>query len=567
MYIKSLKILNGTDVVREVKFRLGLNLIVDSGTGSSGNDVGKTTFLRLVDFCLGGDAKVLYSQSGNSENEKVKDFLFEKNILIELTLINEWSKDSQEYIIRRNFALNKRDYIFEVNGTPVSSSPKKKKRGIGDVLFSFTSTKPTFRQLIHHNFRCYEYSFGDPLRLNAFSRDEDYEALYLYMFGTSSLDAKEKIKLSDKLNLEIKFKQVLEKEINIEDCEKTIAELNNEISLLKNRVDVFYINEQVSFNLSDLRQKREEMRITSGELARLRVKENIVSRSISDFEHANAILPIGAIRDLYSEAKILFPAIQKKFEDLVAFHNGMISEKIELINEELKEIKNQIEEKDKQLNELKLENDRIVEQYEKNITTLQLKDDMNLLAQKMADRQDFQSKINQLRAREASIDEIQKRLDKINQKIHSKDFSATLETNIKRFNEIFLLFSEKISNSSNELIFNVNENGVKKIYKFSLRDPDFSDGAKHKVTFCFDLAYAVYARELNLPHLDFFLHDRNESVDDNQLIEMSNLAVQNSAQWIVSILLDKLPTELSINDNIVLQLSDTSKLFRIEELS
>ena len=58
MFLKSLKIERGSELIRDITFIKGINLIVDETTTSdrteSGNNVGKTTVLRLIDFCLGG---------------------------------------------------------------------------------------------------------------------------------------------------------------------------------------------------------------------------------------------------------------------------------------------------------------------------------------------------------------------------------------------------------------------------------------------------------------------------------------------------------------------------------
>lgn len=70
MFIKSLQIANKDGIIRLIKFHAGLNLIVDETpvdetptepTKTTGNNVGKTTVLMLVDFCLGADAKAIYT--------------------------------------------------------------------------------------------------------------------------------------------------------------------------------------------------------------------------------------------------------------------------------------------------------------------------------------------------------------------------------------------------------------------------------------------------------------------------------------------------------------------------
>nr|WP_307924987.1 hypothetical protein [Mycoplasmopsis bovis] len=57
MYLKSLKISKGDEVIRYLEFKKGLNLIVDSKLNSdltkTGNNIGKTTVLKLINFCWG----------------------------------------------------------------------------------------------------------------------------------------------------------------------------------------------------------------------------------------------------------------------------------------------------------------------------------------------------------------------------------------------------------------------------------------------------------------------------------------------------------------------------------
>jgi len=61
MHLKSLKISSNSKVIREINFRNGINLIVDetpvSFGSETGNNVGKTSVLMLIDFCLGASAK------------------------------------------------------------------------------------------------------------------------------------------------------------------------------------------------------------------------------------------------------------------------------------------------------------------------------------------------------------------------------------------------------------------------------------------------------------------------------------------------------------------------------
>ena len=99
MFLKSLTITraDGT-IIRNIRFHTGLNLIVDdtpiiSGE-ETGNNVGKTTVLKLVDFCLGANAKGIYTDQENKKHEfkLVKDFLVENRVLVSLILKDDLSQ-------------------------------------------------------------------------------------------------------------------------------------------------------------------------------------------------------------------------------------------------------------------------------------------------------------------------------------------------------------------------------------------------------------------------------------------------------------------------------------------
>ena len=123
MFIKSLRIESKDGLIRDMQFHPGLNLIVDETPEhltETGNNVGKTTVLRLVDICLGKDPKSIYvsPEDKRTVNMQVKQFLVEKQVVVTLTLVSDWSKDPQEVRIRRNF-LNYSKAIREINGLQI----------------------------------------------------------------------------------------------------------------------------------------------------------------------------------------------------------------------------------------------------------------------------------------------------------------------------------------------------------------------------------------------------------------------------------------------------------------
>ena len=63
MFIEKLKISTKYETIREMTFHTGMNLIIDNtpltaDLKSTGNNVGKTTVLKLIYFCLGEKVKI-----------------------------------------------------------------------------------------------------------------------------------------------------------------------------------------------------------------------------------------------------------------------------------------------------------------------------------------------------------------------------------------------------------------------------------------------------------------------------------------------------------------------------
>ena len=87
------------EIIREIKFNLnGLNLIIDNTTDNSedsGNNVGKTTFIKIIDLCLGAKSiKTIYHDNDTkSDNDKIKKFLKDNRVEAELEIQDEITKE------------------------------------------------------------------------------------------------------------------------------------------------------------------------------------------------------------------------------------------------------------------------------------------------------------------------------------------------------------------------------------------------------------------------------------------------------------------------------------------
>ena len=91
-----------------------------------------------------------------------------------------------------------------------------------------------------------------------------------------------------------------------------------------------------------------------------------------------------------------------------------------------------------------------------------------------------------------------------------------------------------------------------------------SSGKKQGEILCFDLAYIMFADEEGISCLHFLLNDKKELMHDNQLSKVADFVMKKDIQLVISILKDKLPHDLLNKANVVVELSQVDKLFKIE---
>ena len=237
MFLKSLLISTPTKVIREINFHKGLNLIVDetpSGDTLTGNNVGKTTVLRLIDFCLGKDGSVVYKDPENSReiDPMVKSFLVDRKVIITLTIVDNLESPHREVEISRNFLSSRRENVCQVNGRNITKSELESVLG-AEIFPQITISKPTFRQIIAHNVRYDDLRLNHTLDiLNSFTKLEEYETLYLFMFGCDYDEGAHREELIANIKSELNYKKRLEKretkssyKVALEDVEREIKKL------------------------------------------------------------------------------------------------------------------------------------------------------------------------------------------------------------------------------------------------------------------------------------------------------------------------------------------------------
>ena len=177
---------------------------------------------------------------------------------------------------------------------------------------------------------------------------------------------------------------------------------------------------------------------------------------------------------------------------------------------------------------------------------------------------EYETVIKQLSEIDDNLSTYNNELRTISDGLFSNAFKADLNARIERFNRFFSAVSKELYGESYFLSYDIKESKGKKFYKFSAYNMNLSSGKKQGEILCFDIAYILYARQENIPHFDFLLNDKKELLHGNQLEKVADFVAKNNIQLVLTILKDKLPQSLVKEDNIILELSQDDKLFRIE---
>lgn len=566
MFLKQLIIQNKNTIIRDIPFHKGINLIVDERPESirqktdTGNSIGKTTVLRLVDYCFGGDGKNIYQDTefNKQPNTTIENFLKDNEIIITVVLVDNLDIPKEEVIIRKNFLLRNKK-LQEINGRNITDN-KEFDKALKKEIFKSEVDKPTFKQIISKNIRDEKNKMANIVKvLNSFTRTEEYEALYLFWLGINTDSHNQKELLSKEKTREENFQKRLKKDGELSLIEQQLILLNGKIEELNLRKNKFNLNENYAADVDKLNEVKSQLNRSATELSRLEIRKDLINESKEDLEQEYTQIDTSQIKSLYEKAKSLISNIQVSFEDTVKFHNDLISEKLEYITKELPEIELQIRKTKLEIIVLRKEEDSLTESLNKSALVEDFEKTILDLNKQFERKGNLEEQKRLWLYSQEKVAGIDKDLNAINQGISSKD--SQIQSRITEFNKYFSVISNSLYGETYLLSSQKNEKGYELIVTNLEGNP--STGKKKGQIAAFDFAYIEFADKLDIECLHFILHDQLETIHDNQLNTIVEVANSINGQYIVPILRDKIPSNIDISEFEVLSLSQNDKLFRI----
>ncbi|QWC65222.1 DUF2326 domain-containing protein [Enterobacter mori] len=565
MLIKKLIVYCEGNVLRDIDFKSGLNIITN--TGDDGNQIGKSTVLRAINFCLGSDGKSLWLDPENKskENPEVKRFLLEKNVVFELVLegrnTHNLKRSFYEAPRGRGFVVKTQNWI---NGVEVSSQEAYKALIANDV-FGYSQLTPSFNSVKKKFLRIERATSNNSYRfLHQSTSNDDYTLIYSTIFGFSGLNYLKKIsdlksELADK---ESKRKAILDG-VDISSLHDELQKIDLEINHLRMVESEFKFSHVQERTLEILNDARRAVAHISTQVANMEMRAIYNQKTIDKYNENVMEFDVKALQRIYEEAVELVPHVNKTFEEVLSFHNRVFSDRarqsiqrksvIEFEISALKsDLNNAIENEQAIIKELASSNhlDGFIS-IEKEIQTLSeakgrigfVLDEAKSLAKNSAS---IKSDIQQL-------------------KVKVENLTQTLDENLNIFNSFFVDLTRRLFKKHANFL-NVTTDDAGNL-KFGIvnTEKNTGDGSPRAESMAFDIAMVAYAKRTTdkLPH--FTLQDYLESVDEDKLQILFDYAGEHKLQVIISILNDKLTTFNTdfIQKHGVLFLSQSNKFFKL----
>ncbi len=564
MFLKKLTISNGLELIRDIQFHKGLNLIIDEtktiDRRESGNNVGKTTVLRLIYYCFGGDGKNIYKDPEFKEktNTQIERFLKNNNIIISMTLKDDLeSPRSREIEIRRNF-LSQKDKILEINGEKQKVSEFQ--NNLKELIFASTHEKPKLKQIIAKNIRDENNRIAFAVKvLNPFTTVEEYESLYLFWLGIELDTSARKQQLLRDQTIENNLLNRLKREVTLSQLEQSLIVVKRTIDDLTEKKNSFCVNKKYEQDFEKLNRIKFQINKLSTSLSSMELRRDLIAASKTELENEVSSVKGQQIMAMYKEAKFLIPELQKSFEDTIKFHNLMIKMKMEYITNEIPTLESELAATKRKVSELLAQEKKLARELNK----LGVVDELQGIIADISKAHEKKGTIEEQRRlwkySEARLDEISTELNEINAGIASKD--GIIQKRVAEFNKYFSEMSNKLYGEQFVLSADKEDRGYQ--LRISSLSGNLGTGKKKGQIAAFDLAYIQFADAYDIKCLHFILQDQFENIHGNQINSLlTEIVAEVNCQYILPVLRDKLPDDIEVDRYEILSLSQSDKLFR-----
>ncbi|WP_236473498.1 DUF2326 domain-containing protein, partial [Pseudomonas syringae] len=550
--------------IRTITFKEGMNIITN--LGETGNQIGKSTSLRALVFCLGGRAEPLWKDPDNNKvNEKVKKFLTKGDLRFELILkISSITHRITRVLSKKVGARETIATSSTIDGIEyktVTAFTRELPR-----LFGYTREQPKFNSIRNKFFRINRLTSNNTLRyLSAFTTSNEYDLIYAYLFDFEFIDSVRQINLIEgEIQIEeSRIKTLLggaELEVRLEEIEK----IDYKISNLQVKEDEYDLLDSQNYAIAELRESRRSVAALTSRIVNLETKLYYNNKTIERYRNNLVEVNVGEIAALYNEAKSLVPNLSKTLEETVEFHNSIMSRKAAYVEDLSADTADELDSLRNSLVQRLADEKSIVKDLSRDSHFSGL-----ILAEKQM--QDLREARGRLAYVTSEVEASRKRIAELKSIV--EDIRRTiavcysdLHTKLEVFNEAYADITKRLFDTHhNELVVTAALDG-KADFTIVNEELNTGDGVPRAAAMAFDMAYVHFVNKFKSKLPSFTVQDYLEVVDEDKLIKLFSFANEKKIQTIAAILNDKLDgfDKQFLKENTVLELTKEEKFFKLE---
>lgn len=528
---------------KTIELQPGLNIILSETTQKSvktdsRNGTGKTSFIAIIDYCLG-----------------CKNDFLQIEALIDYALSISMDLGGQIIKITRYVgSLSRRVYII-ADTTNWDIQPQEDEDTgkrfykledwqllLGHFLFNLPLTKqkyePTFRMLISYFVRFGDYAYSNPIKLIPQAESWQYKVPLAYLFQLDWEIARDFQRLeSEKKEIDTIEKTL--KRVRLGEYETELIHVKADLKNIKVQLDSYNVHPQ----FQDISNQADQL---TAEIHSLLDRIAVLQRRIKNYEKSfeQEVPPsTGSLERLYEQTGIIFPDyVKKTLLDAQTFHQQIIQNRRAFLENEIKSLNLEIRECNSRLEVLVPKKAEL----------------MNILASNGAipEYNSIQQQYMKLQARKefltrviADVKTTREKRDRIKDELSILCHKAESDKSdrMQNWEEIVVAFNnitKQLYNKEGNLILDIND---KKGYEFKLEigDKDQSTGISRMKVFSLDyVLLQLWAKQEGC--IDFLVHDSIifEPVDSRQiemaLMKMATMTTELNAQYICTINSDRI---------------------------
>lgn len=543
---------------REPRLRPGLNLVVATGTTKKKgrNALGKTTFVDIIDFLLGGDGQRL-------KVEALKEWWFEADIEF------PWAKMT----VRR--AVGKSDVVL-VSGLPADWAPGSLFPATNDVTIPVARWTellgrqcfgleqpsgpflPTFRALCNYFVRP-PGGFLDPFETRPKQvrwQREVYNAFLLMLPWELSVELRRVEEAQRELATvarSAKSGQMRQIIGDVPELEDRLATVRRRVQKLKAEIDGFRVHPEYE-------QIRAEGDAISAEIRDLRDKDFLDRQMLDGYRHsldAESSDEAGDVDALYAEAGMAFPEqVRRTLAEVRSFHAAVLRNRRDFLAEEMRRLAGDVAERERRLQEL----DRKRADVVGILRSTGALGDFTVLQERLsglkAEEESLRDRVASIRAWDRAKAELESQQASLAARLRVEDdaHEAPRTEAMTLFHEL----TDKMVMGGGRLIMQPGRRGYDFDHKLQGKP---SEGRKKVAVYAYDMTLAAMWARRN-GGLGFCVHDSEmfSGMDDAQKTPAFDVGMAMAAaegfQHIVTISSDRVPDGFPLADYQCLELHD-----------